>query len=57
MDRIHQQQPQPTPVADDIHATPQQLLTRAAVDCTHAQTRREQQSGQDRINGMQAGGH
>lgn len=46
---MSQQQPERTPVADDLHATAPQLLARAAVDYAHtqdaAQARQEQGTG------------
>ncbi|MEU6649490.1 hypothetical protein ABZ904_08585 [Streptomyces sp. NPDC046900] len=46
---------QPTPVADDAHATAPELLGRAAVDYADAQHRREQLSGEDRVHGNESG--
>lgn len=46
-------QQQPTPVAEDAHATAQQLLQRAADDYTAAQARRL--AHEDRINSQQGG--
>ncbi|WP_405909576.1 hypothetical protein OG742_37240 [Streptomyces sp. NBC_00828] len=46
----------PTPVADDERATAPQLLARSGDDYATAQRRRDQLSGEDRINGMQTGG-
>lgn len=51
-ERIDQEQQQPTPITEDIGATAPELLARAAVDYAHAQARREQLSGEDRINGQ-----
>jgi len=49
--------PQPTPISEDDGATADQLLERAAVDYAHAQARRAQLTGEDRVHGNEAGGH
>lgn len=54
MQRTHAQLSPPTPVADDMHATVADLLTRAAADYTRAQQRRNQQS--HRAHGNETGG-
>lgn len=48
---------EPTPVADDQNADAAELQRRAAADYDGAQARRDQLSGEDRINGQQMGGH
>lgn len=47
----HPPHPQPTPVADDAHASVAQLHQRAAADYQTAQARREQLSREDRTGG------
>jgi len=54
--RTDQSPEQPTPVTEDAHATAPQLIACANLDYTTAQQVRDQTSGEDRINGMQAGG-
>ncbi|MEV0691798.1 hypothetical protein [Streptomyces sp. NPDC050388] len=56
MERTDQPAPQPTPIAEDNNATAPELLARAAADYTHAQARRNQLTGEDRVNGQQTGG-
>jgi hypothetical protein len=46
---------QPTPVAEDAHATPAQLLARARTDYTNARTaarKKQQQGGTGRREGV-----
>lgn len=47
----HQPHPQPTPVADDAHATVAELHQRAAADYQTAQARRERLTNEDRTGG------
>ncbi|WP_445524778.1 hypothetical protein [Streptomyces cyslabdanicus] len=56
MERTDQPDHQPSPIADDIDATTPELLARASVDYADAQGRREQLSGEDRVNGNETGG-
>lgn len=44
---------QPTPITDDLHATPAALLARAAVDYRQAQARRQQLDREDRVHGQE----
>jgi hypothetical protein len=55
-ERTDQAADQPTPVTEDAHATAPQLHACANLDYTTAQDRRDQLTGEDRINGMQTGG-
>lgn len=48
---------QTTPVTDDAHATPAQLLARAAQDYADAETRRQDLDHEDRVHGNEIGGH
>lgn len=59
MEPIQQPQARPTPVADDAHATAQQLQARAAADYTaqHAATQAQQaQGGTGHREGILPGG-
>jgi hypothetical protein len=49
--RTDQPHQQPTPVADDIHATSAELLARSAHDYETAQNRRDELSREDRLHG------
>lgn len=49
--------PRPTPVADDAHATAQQLQQRAAADYARAQAARAQQAAAARTQLAQARAH
>ncbi|WP_439947202.1 hypothetical protein [Streptomyces sp. BBFR109] len=46
---------QPTPVADDAHASSTQLLARAATDYATAQDRCRQLADEDRVHGNEIG--
>lgn len=49
---------QPTPVADDAHATAPELLALAAVDYANAQAHRQELDHEDRVHGNETrGGH
>lgn len=54
MKRTDQPPEQPTPVADDMHATVPELLARAAVDYNRTQQRRTRQS--HGVHGNETGG-